>query len=40
MLTRTLAARKIQPIALPGRREEIRAPRVAKVGAMIAEVIS
>ena len=38
--TRTLAARKIQPITLPGRREEIRAPRVAKVGAMIAEVTS
>jgi hypothetical protein len=28
-------ARKIQPITLPGRREEIRAPRVANVGGMI-----
>jgi hypothetical protein len=31
---RTPAARKIHPMALPGRRDEIRAPRVAKVGYM------
>jgi hypothetical protein len=37
MLTRMPVARKIQPITLPGRREEIRVPRVAKVGPMIAE---
>ena len=34
----TEAARKIQPMAFPGRRETTSAPRIAKVGVMIVAV--